>query len=53
MFFVVGFSVVVVWKGFEIFYDFFECGWIIGFMFDLLIWVLELVVLVGFVLFFF
>ncbi|MEM6678719.1 MAG: TRAP transporter small permease [Pseudomonadota bacterium] len=42
------FSVVVVWKGFEIFWDSFERGRTTGSMLDLPIWITELAIPFGF-----
>lgn len=44
------FSVIVFWKGFEIFYDSFERGRTTGSLLDLPIWIAELAVPIGFVL---
>lgn len=45
---VAAFSVVVIWKGFEIFWDSFERGRTTGSMLDLPIWITELAIPFGF-----
>ncbi|XYK78756.1 MAG: TRAP transporter small permease [Labrenzia sp.] len=52
MIFVAGFSAIVAWKGFGIFYDSFERGRTTGSMLDLPTWVTELAIPVGFGLLF-